>query len=172
MLSSVFAIFSDPDAAEKAIDNLNRQGFTETEIYVVLRRDEVDDITERSEHKEAGEVLEEEGDLETGRRARVGVPTAIIPGFVHANFRGGQSISLLTIGGQKAPTGASADAMGPLLEELEISKEAAAPYIEAVDNGQTLLVVRTEQPRATIATNVLRTHQGEQVRSFEHRVIS
>jgi len=157
-MKTVVGLFERYASAEQAINELMQRGFKKQEISVIVRDSSASpahdaDETNVTETVSAGAI----GGTAIGGLAGllVGLGTLTIPG-IGAVIAAGTLTSVVTSTVAGAGVGAVAGGLIGALVSLGISEEEAALYAEGVRRGNVLVVVQTEDERATAALEVLR----------------
>jgi len=157
-MKTVVGLFERYASAEQAINELMQRGFKKQEISVIVRDSSADQVhaSDDPDVAETVGVAAMSGTTIGGLAGLlVGLGTLTIPG-IGAVIAAGTLTSIVTSTVAGAGVGAVAGGLIGALVSLGISEEEAALYAEGVRRGNVLVVVQTEDERATAALEVLR----------------
>ena len=149
-------VFAESSQAQRAINELKRQGFTDREIGVVSHRsDDVEDISEPDETK-AGEGAAAGALTGAGIGALwgLGILAGVIPGIGPAIAGGTMGILL-----SSAAAGAAAAGLAGTLIGLGIPEEEAPFYEDEFRAGRTIVTVQAGS-RREVAQAILAQEGG------------
>lgn len=151
MAKTVIGAFRSRDAAQDAVEDLRRLGFSQ-EISVVAK-------DERARGQGAGDSVAEGattgGVLGGLTGLAIGAGALAVPGL-------GPLIAAGPIAG--VLSGAATGGLAGSLIDWGIPEQEGRRYEEDVRQGKTLVSVRSDEPRADQAASVLRDYGGENVK--------
>ena len=156
MNNTVVSIFSNRQQAEKAVDELRRQGF-DREISIISK-DEGKYENENFSMKKTDSIADS---ATTGSALggiaglAAGAGMLAIPGI-------GPILAMGPIAGLLA--GAAAGGIAGGLIDLGIPEEESRKYEEQIKQGNTLVAVQTSDDRAQQASEILRENNAEDVK--------
>lgn len=164
MRKTVLGVFDDTLQAEKAVDDLQRKGFSKNEISIVARE------TSAKKGSSQGEEGRLSGDTEAGQDLSGGITTGGAIGGVAGLLAGVGALAIPGIGPivaagpiAAALSGAVTGGIAGGLIDWGIPEEVGERYEQRVKEGKVVAMVRTDDRKINEAADIFRRHGANEV---------
>jgi len=158
MSKTVLGVFDNTMQAEKAVDDLQRQGFNKEDISIVARE---------SSARRGGRSR---GDMESGQDISGGIATGSAIGGVAGLLAGVGALAIPGLGPVVAAgpiaaalSGAVTGGIAGGLIDWGIPEDAGQRFEQRVREGKILALVRTDDSKINEAADILRRHGAQEV---------
>jgi uncharacterized membrane protein len=158
MSKTVLGVFENTSQAERAVDDLQRQGFNRKEISIVAKESKV------------GRGDRSRGDMEAGQDISGGITTGGAIGGVAGLLAGVGALAIPGLGPivaagpiAAALSGAVTGGIAGGLIDWGIPEDVGQRFEQRVREGKILAVVRTDDNKINEAADIFRRHGAREV---------
>lgn len=158
MSKTVLGVFENTSQAERAVDDLQRQGFNRKEISIVAKESKV------------GRGDRSRGDMEAGQDISGGITTGSAIGGVAGLLAGVGALAIPGLGPivaagpiAAALSGAVTGGIAGGLIDWGVPEDVGQRFEQRVREGKILAVVRTDDNKINEAADIFRRHGAREV---------